>query len=291
MPNKTEYSDIIELFSPCSNEDCLEKNKDDIISVFSEAGFFNITEQELADLEPTALEKEGTVEGIMIDGIKIFSAGQKFSDNSNIIISYHSVKKAKFPVTSSDAKSIQPEALIQEFRDAGFVNIQAEEVTDLDPDIGGPNYQNEILIDENSTFGTDTDFPLTAAIKIITHRTYEKYTLKVVIDFVENLIFSTYDVNMEINGEVTTLAHGENGTFEYHLKSGKYTVFFTSVESPSQNGKAEIEVIGNTETSIKIACHSDRITAEILYVENNGAVGEGEAIRCSLPHPVSASPA
>lgn len=112
----------------------------------------------------------------------------------------------------------------------------------------------------------------------------ERCTLKIIIDFVGNLFFSTYNVKMDVNGEAATLKHGKGGTFEYHLRPGKYTVMFTSEDSPLVGGSAEIDLSGDTEVSYKISCYSNEITVKTLYVENRGAVGENEAMA-----PVSAS--
>lgn len=263
---------------PCSAEDCLGKAKEDAASVFLAAGFNNISEQELADLAPEAREAEGTVTAVTVDGKADFSAGQELPNETGIVITYHSVKKVKAPAPPDDIESAAQEELAQKFKDAGFVSIQTDEVYDLDPDNNDSEFINEVTINGEAWRDTETEYPLTADVKIVIHRICEKYTLKVVIDFVPNLLFSTYDVKMEVNGETETLPHGEDAEFEYRLKPGRYDITFMNAEKPSVKGMAEFNVIGDTEVSFEIACYSNEVSVETLYVENKGAVGENEAL-------------
>lgn len=168
--------------------------------------------------------------------------------------------------------------IIKSLEDAGFVEFITEEVFDLDPDETSVNFENKVYIDGNSSFYVGEEFPINAKIKIVTHRPFEKYTLELSIDFVENWIFSTYDIELEFDGNYEKLAHGEDGKFEYRVKPGKYTLVFRSEEDGDTKGSAELEIFGDTKASYKINCHSGYIDVKTLSIEDEGAVGENEAM-------------
>lgn len=275
----------IKVSAPCNATACIGKQKDNVINEFVMSGFVNITENTLEDLSLDEADINGCVESVTIDNISDFTANQEFVNTSNVLITYHSFMLIAVPVDAASAEAIEPEELIRLFKDAGFINIKVDEVFDLDPDEENVEFKNTITVDAESDFSATSKYPLDSSIEIITHRTYEKCVLKVVVEFVENLLFNTYDVELEINGNTETINHGEDSMFEYRLKPGNYTVTFTSTKSSSVMGTVEIEVSGDTEVSYKITCYSDKINVETLYVENRGSIGENEAM---VPYSASA---
>ena len=264
--------------TPYSSQDCIGKNKETVKDDFILAGFSNIAEETIEDLEITETDRYGEVDNISINGNTTFEGNKEYKAASKIIIRYHSYKKVAIPLSPNAAKSMQIEEIIKAFEEAGFVNIKTDEVYDLDPETTKVEFENRISIDGTNTFDKDTKFPQNAEVKIVTHKPYEIYNLKIVIDFIPNLIFNKYDVEFEIDGNYETLSHGKDATFEYKLKQGEYTVWFTSADASSVEGEAEINLTGDMEVSYKIYCHSDKISVDTLYVENKGAVGENEAM-------------
>ena len=265
------------VFTPYNAKDCIGKAEEDIEKGFRQAGFTNIYKDVISDLEIEDAVKDGSIENITINGISDFSGNEEFLNTARIVIKYHSFKKIEAPIDSEIAKTTSAEELVRLFKAAGFVDITTSEVVDLDPDSTSEDFENEVTIDGISSFTHTANFPINATVKIATHKTYEKYTLKVNVDFVSNLIFSKYDVDLDVNGEITRLAHGENGEFEYRLTPGKYTIAFTSAESSTVKGTADIELSGDTEVSYKIHCYNDKITVETINPENEIVVGEDEA--------------
>ncbi len=264
--------------SPYSSTDCINMQKEDLISAFRRAGFKNISDKELSDLTADDLDNKDIVATITINGNSDFAKDADFPSTADVVISYHSPMLIDAPIDSEAAKSIAADELIDLFENTGFLRIKTEEITDLDPDTVSEDYLNMVTIDGKSSFDKSSKFPLDAQVEIVTHRTYEKYTLKVVVDFVGNLIFSKYDVIIEVNGETATMPHGEDGVFEYRLTPNKYTITFASAESSSIKTTEEIDLTGDTEISYKIACYSDEITVETLYIENKSALKENEAM-------------
>lgn len=145
-------------------------------------------------------------------------------------------------------------------------------------------FENIIEINDTKKFDETDKFAIDSNVKIVTHRAYEVYKLNIAVDFIPNLIFNTYDVKLDINGETNTLTHGKDANFEYKLKPGTYTVTFYSVDSDSINGKTEINITGETDASYKIYCHYNSISIETLSIINKNAVSENEAMV-----PISAS--
>lgn len=272
------YENFAKVDTPYGAAYCVGKDKDIIRSDFSLTGFSNISEEVIEDLEITETDKYGKVESVSINGVTDFEGNKEFKSSSKVVIRYHSYKRIAVPLSSEEAKGMETDAILKAFEDAGFVEITTDEKYALDPDTVKTEFENHISIDGVSSFEKDAKYPVNADIKIVTHRPYEKHTLKVIIDFIPNLIFSTYDVKFEIDGNTETLKHGDNVEFEYRLKEGKYTLTFKSAESSSVNGTVEIDLTGDTEASYKISCHSDKISVETKYIENKGAVGENEAM-------------
>ena len=272
------FNNFTKVNAPYSSQDCVNKNKDSVISDFRLAGFSNISEEVIEDLEITETNKYENVESVIINGTTTFDANNEFKASAKVVVKYHSYKREGVPFSYDEAKNMETELILKAFEEAGFVDIKTDEVYDLNPDNTDVAFENRISIDGTTSFDKDAKFPLNAKVKITTHRPYEMYNLKVIIDFVPNLIFSKYDVEFEVGGNYETLTHGNDATFEYRLKQGKYTVEFESEESSSVTGTAEIDLTGDTEVSYKIYCHSDRINVDTIYLENKGAVGENDAM-------------
>ncbi len=283
-PVSIKYDSSDKTVTPCKASDCIGKNVLNIKQDFKSVGFKNISEEIIDDLDISESDKNGMVEAISVNGVSDFEGNQEFSKLSKIVITYHSLKSVSAPISSKDAVSMDSETLKQLFLNAGFINVITSEEFDLNPHEMDSEYENIIEINNVKEFDEADKFEIDSSVKIVTHRAYEVYKLNVSIDFIPNLIFNTYDVKLDINGETNTLTHGKDANFEYELKPGKYTVTFYSADSNSINGETEINLAGETDVSYKIYCHYDFIGIETLSIINKEAVGENEVIV-----PISAS--
>lgn len=263
---------------PYSSDYCIGKNQASIQRDFSEVGFTNIQYNIVDDLEISEASKDEQVVSVEIDGASEFNAGAMFNFDASVVITYHTIKNIAVPFSSGDVEDTEVEEIIKSLEDVGFVEFAVEEVFDLDPDDTDEEFENRVFIGGNSSFYSGYEFPMNSEVKIVTHRPYEKYTLKLSIDFVENWIFSTYDVEMEFDGHYEDLAHGKDGNFEYRVKPGKYTLTFSSEEDSDTKGTVELDIKGDTTASYKINCHSGYIDVTTLSVEDKGAVGDNEAM-------------
>ena len=128
----------------------------------------------------------------------------------------------------------------------------------------------------NSEFTQEQEFEKTDEV-VIRYHAYEKCTVTIHVDFIPNLLFSTYDVELLWNGiEKGTLEHGEDQDFEFTVDPGEYTIAFESAESSSVKGEVSLTVDCDIEASYKISCYSDKVTVETLYVDRLTELAEGE---------------
>jgi hypothetical protein len=94
-----------------------------------------------------------------------------------------------------------------------------------------------------------------------------EYSIKMHINFVENFIFSKYDVNLSLGDKTTKLSHGEDEDFEFYLDKGEYTLSFVNVDDSSIRSEEKIEINSDTEIGYKIKCFFDKIEIERLYFD------------------------
>ena len=185
---------VLDVSTPYSVADCKGKDKEAVRDDFVLAGFSNVFEETINDLDITESNMYGTVESVSINGVTNFEGNEEFKSLSRVVIKYHSYKLTSVPFSYEEVEDIENETIIEAFRDAGFVTITSDEVYDIDPDIGDKEFINNVSIDGITYFEKDEQFPANAEVKIVVHRPYKKHTLKVLVDFVPNLIFNIYDV-------------------------------------------------------------------------------------------------
>lgn len=155
-----------------------------------------------------------------------------------------------------------------DFKSAGFTSINVKKIEDLKPSESDRlNTIESISVDGNAEFIKGQDFDFDDAV-VISYHTYEPCKLKIHVDFVENLMFSTYDVNLLLNGvKEETLKHGTGGDFEFSVEPGDCTITFENAESSSVNGKVTLTVDCDIEAGYKISCNRNKINIETLYVD------------------------
>ena len=163
------------------------------------------------------------------------------------------------------------------FYAAGFTNIEAEKVEDLQATgVDKVNTIDAISVGGKTDFTKEQEFQSDDEV-LIRYHGYAKCNVKIHVDFVPNLIFSKYDVNLLLNGiEEGTLTHGENQDFEFSIDPGEYTLTFESAESSSVKGEVTLTVDCDIEASYKIACSSDKVSVETLYVDRLTELADGE---------------
>ena len=187
-------------------------------------------------------------------------------------------KKINSPVSSDEVKEMDASLLLEKFENAGFTNISTTEKLDLYPDKTDKLFENEIMIGGKSSFSTQDQFQHTEEVKIITHKPFQKHKVKIIIDFVPNLLFNRYDLVVEIGDKKINLEHGEDEEFECSLKSDFYYIKVYSRTDSSIKGSLKLQVDGEAEVKYKITCYSEEIDITEEYIINKEEIGTNEAI-------------
>lgn len=244
---------------------------------FEKLGFTTIEVIELEDLVSSNDVKVGTVESIAIGDITSFTINDEFSPDERIVISYHTVKKIEVPFSSEIIQEYKCNEIAELFKNAEFSNVEIKEIYDLDPDEYEEEYINEVFINSSTYFTESEEYPIDAKVVIISHYPYEKYTVKLHIDFIPNLLFNKYDVDVWVNGEKKyTLAHGEDGDCEFRLKKGTNTIAFISSENEEVHEDITWDVNCDIEGEYELWCYRNSIDLEEEYVDYKVELAENE---------------
>ncbi len=99
-----------------------------------------------------------------------------------------------------------------------------------------------------------------------------EYSLYLDINFVGNLIFSTYDVDVYLDDEkIATLPHGEDYTqLIESIEEGYHTIKFCNVDAPNVSGEDIFEVKNDTTLQCTIFAYSNKV--EINDMETTDGV-------------------
>ncbi len=187
------------------------------------------------------------------------------------------ITTAMTPIAASECIGADSSSIQNKFSSAGFNNIKTEKVEDLkSTEADKLNTVESILINGTAEFAQGQEFEKTDEI-IIRYHAYEKCTVTLHVDFVANLLFSTYDVNFLWNGsEEGTLEHGESQDFSLTVDPGEYTILFENAKDSSVEGEITLNVDCDMDASYKISCYSDKVDIETLYVDRLVELAEGE---------------
>lgn len=141
-----------------------------------EKGFWFVSVESVADLDYENASQKNTVAMIYVNDKNDFESDDEFSRFANIKIVYHTVKKVKTPISAKDAKGEDYVQIAEQFKEAGFGNIELE--ADYDVILGWINSTGEIekiTIDGYDNFSEGSTYSADAIIYIIYH---EKSSLK-----------------------------------------------------------------------------------------------------------------
>jgi len=102
------------------------------------------------------------------------------------------------------------------------------------------------------------------------------YEVKIKINFIENLIFSKYDVKLYSENQSFILNHGEDTEVIFYLEKGKQTLTFKNNENSSIKKEIEINVESNMNLEYKISCYSNEIKVEKISIKSDKPLEENE---------------
>ncbi len=167
--------------------------------------------------------------------------------------------------TSLDAFHSYVEACV----DKGFT-VEAYETDKSYSAENGEGYKLSVTYMGNNVISISVDVP--------------EYEVSVEIECVENLLFSTYDVDVYIDDSWEgSIDHGASETFDLTLTKGIYEIKLVSADDDEITGAISIDIHKDESLKYKISCTSTKINVETI-VGTIAEYGEDES-----PMPQSAS--
>lgn len=259
-----------------SSGDYAGMNYQEVSNELSGLGFKNISTEEIADLPSLGEVKDGAVESVTIGG-EAFEAGGSFSKESEVHIVYHTIKTLPLPIGADEIIGKDYKEIGKLLSDSGFTNIDMKEVDDIDPDGTKVDPYNEMTVGGTTSFKKGDTVPFDTAIGIYYHIPYEKFDVKVNINFLPNLIFDKYRVEFYVDDEsIKTLDHAEDYAGEMRLKAGTHKFGFKKEGDESVKGEEDIEITSNSEVNITISCKSDYAEVRVDDIYRESDVGENQ---------------
>lgn len=261
-----------------SSSDLVGKNYEEVIQELNGIGLSNIEKVEIADLTSNSPMEDGEVESIVIDGNENFDEKSDFTKDSNVVITYHIVRRLNSPLTADKIATMEIEDIVDKYKKSGFTNVKTEEIYDIDPETTAEDHRNEVVISGKTVVSETDSFKFDAEVRVICHYPYEKYEAKIIVDFIGNLLFNKYDVVLKMDGNaVDTMAHGKDYDTTIKLREGTHELVFCSAEDENVYGKVELIVASNVEASYQIIAYGDKVSVETNYVDQQYELADDEA--------------
>lgn len=150
------------------------KEYEHVITILEDAGFTNISTNEIPDLPLNKISEENKVVSIKIGLFEEFSDDLKIPSNFPVVITYHTLEKISLPLSSKDAKGANYQVVMKSFKDAGFENIALE--VEYDIITGWMTDDGEVksvAVNGDNKFSAGSEYRADAEV-IITYHTYRK---------------------------------------------------------------------------------------------------------------------
>ncbi len=112
--------------APFASADAEGWRQQDVRQQFVDAGFENVSVEEVGDLPPDQTDKVDQVHSIAINGSDQYAKTDNFYSDANVIIKYHILANIHPPMNESDAHGKNYQEVIDAFTAAGFSNIHVE---------------------------------------------------------------------------------------------------------------------------------------------------------------------
>lgn len=181
-----------------------------------------------------------------------------------------------FPLSAEECVGMDTDSLETTLSAAGFSNISIETIEDLtSAEAEKLGQVQAIEVGESTAFLKGQEFEEDIEI-VIYRRDFKQCNVEVKVEFIPNLLFNKYDVEVLFDNElIGTMEHGVDGNFECSAYPGEYTVLFDSA-STTACGETTLSIAWDTEVSYRITCWGDEIVVTLLYIDENVALTEGE---------------
>lgn len=169
------YYEIQKLIPMGYSSDSLEGLKyTEVVQSLKESGFSNIHTKEISDLTISRDDEENLVTEVKLMFGDSFDENTKYPSNLWITVVYHTVELYAPPLTSKEAKGMNYLDVIDEFENAGFVNVTT--VVEYDIVTGWLTDDGEVksvTINGENKFDSYDEYRLDAEV-VITYHTLKK---------------------------------------------------------------------------------------------------------------------
>ena len=109
--------------TPISSSDTNGRTQQNLEDLFKNAGFTNITFNELHDLPEEKQSDIYSVDNVTIDNMNIFSEGDTFFPDDEVVISYHLPKDIKTPASANELLNQDYKSVAAQLEEAGFTEV------------------------------------------------------------------------------------------------------------------------------------------------------------------------
>lgn len=183
----------------------------------------------------------------------------------------------RIPSDMSGYKGRDAQSVVEEFQEAGFIDVQTKVIYDLPlekkEEVG---LVTSITINDSKEFEKDELISIDSKV-VVTYHDLQKHKVNIHVNFEGNWFFYKYDVKLVVDDQNSnTLTHGENADLEYELKEGEYTLKFIDVEDKSISGQTNLVVNGDVEASYTIHCYADQVAVKEDYVNQENPLEENQ---------------
>ena len=157
-----------------TSSECIGQNYLKVITLFEKNGFTKIHTKIVEDLEYIEVYKENIVSDVTVNGSNYFEAFTQAKYDTEVVITFHKLKKILPPLSFKEVKRQHGEMVIKAFEDAGFVNVKSDIIRDLifgwikkDGKIDSVTVGNENKYKVDKLYRIDTQI-------VVTYHTFKK---------------------------------------------------------------------------------------------------------------------
>jgi len=238
---------------PLGYDDFIDMPYTEAVKKLKAAGFDDVAAEAVRDNQGDG----ETVTEVSVGGKSAFAAGDEFSRHDPVVVSYHALRIA-VPFSSEEANKLKYNDAVAKLNEAGFELVETKAVAKGE---GTNGYVAWISIDGKTDF--EKDGKSYKDVNVVVGYWDLPFTISVHVNFVANLIFSKYDVDVLVDGVYQdTLAHGQDADLAFNLKEGPHTLTFENTGSSSVKGEVKLNVKSDAAAAYTIYCFSDKVTVE-----------------------------
>ena len=154
-----------------SSDELIGMNYLTVKGKFAERGFYNVKINPIDDLNISQIDQEDIVSTVLVNDKDHFEKKDKVQKNVPIIITYHSLKKVRLPISSKDAIGKNYEEIVNLLDAAGYTNITTKPEKDLTIGLfGREDAIKEMMVGDDSKAEQNTMYRIDTPIIVKYHK-------------------------------------------------------------------------------------------------------------------------